>query len=75
MMEKRSRILTRGGHEPGKILGPDAAPLVKLTPAPPEARPLRIGDFVRALGYVYRVRKVTPKDIVLRPTRPDEVAS
>ena len=69
------RVLVRGGHKPGIILGPDAAPLVTVTKdAPPEARLLKVGDSVRALGHVYRVRKVTNKDIVLRPTRKDERA-
>ena len=66
---------TRPGHvvpvrRSGKLLGPDGAQLVKpATPVRPEARPLRVGDKVRALGFVYRVRKVTNKDIVLRPVK------
>lgn len=54
----------------GVILGPDGARLVQpVTPAKPEVRLLRVGDFVRALGLVYRVRKVTNKDIVMRPVK------
>lgn len=65
----RGRVLIRGGRQPGKLLGPDAAPLVSAPPAPPEARFLKVGDQIRALGFVYVVRKVTKKDVVLRPVR------
>lgn len=72
--QRSRRILVRGGRRLGKILGPDAAPLVKAsTPPKQEARPLRVGDLVRALGYVYRVRKLTNKDVVLRPARPEDI--
>lgn len=54
----------------GKLLGPNGAQLVKpVAQATPEVRLLRVGDKVRALGLVYRVRKVTNKDIVLRPVK------
>ena len=33
----------------------------------PRPRFLKVGDRVRALGKVYRVRKVTGKDVVMRP--------
>jgi len=36
---------------------------------PPESRWLKVGDYVRALGLVYRVRKVTGKDIIMRPVK------
>jgi len=64
------RVLVRGGSAPGTILGPDAAPLI-ARPKPPkqEARLLRVGDVVRALGVVYSVRKVTKKDVVMRPAK------
>jgi hypothetical protein len=74
--EARGRVLIRGGQRPSGILGPDAAPLVKpagVPKAPPEARLLKAGDLVRALGVVYKVRKVTSKDVVMRPARPAEV--
>jgi hypothetical protein len=69
--EGKGTILVRGGRNPGKglILGPDAAPLIKR-PTPtkaPEERWLRAGDRLRALGRVYVVRKVTRKDILIRP--------
>ena len=57
----------------GKLLGPDGAQLVKpAAPTKPEVRLLRVGDHVRALGLVYRVRKVTNKDIVMRSAKPEE---
>ena len=59
-----------GVRRSGKLLGPDGAQLVKpAAPAKPEVRFLRVGDHVRALGLVYRVRKVTNKDIVMRPVK------
>lgn len=59
-----------GVKRSGVILGPDGARLVKpAAPPVPETRPLRVGDKVRALGLVYRVRKVTNKDIVMRPVK------
>jgi hypothetical protein len=54
----------------GKLLGSDGVQLV--TPAQrdaPEVRLLRQGDKVRALGLIYKVRKVTNKDIVMRLVR------
>jgi hypothetical protein len=42
---------------------------------PPAVRAilLRVGDTIRANGYLYRVRKVTPKDIVIRPLGAEKV--
>lgn len=66
--EPGSRLIV--ARRSGKLLGPDAAPLVRsAAPAKPEVRFLRVGDHVRALGLVYRVRKVTNKDIVMRPVK------
>lgn len=56
-----------GVRRTGTILGPDGVKLVK--PAAPEVRFLRVGDKVRALGLIYRVRKVTNKDVLLRPVK------
>lgn len=56
-----------GVRRTGTILGPDGVQLVKpAVPTKPEVRLLRVGDKVRALGLIYRVRKVTNKDIVMR---------
>lgn len=38
----------------------------KTTAPAVHAIPLRVGDTIRANGYLYRVRKVVKKDIVLR---------
>jgi hypothetical protein len=42
---------------------------------PPAVRAilLCVGDIIRANGYLYRVRKVTPKDIVIRPLGAEKV--
>lgn len=62
-----SKLLT--AKRTGLVLGPDGAPAIQLATPLPEARFLQVGDKVRALGYVYRVRKVTGKDVVLRPLK------
>lgn len=69
----RGRVLVRGGRRPGRLLRGEEGLLVKAPPLRQENRPLRVGDFVRALGFIYRVRKITRKDIVLRPARPEEL--
>jgi hypothetical protein len=59
-----------GVRRTGTILGPDGVQLVKpAAPVKPEVRFLRVGDKVRALGLIYRVRKVTHKDVLLRPVK------
>lgn len=59
-----------GVRRTGTILGPDGVKLVQpAAPVKQEVRLLRVGDKVRALGFVYRVRKITNKDVVLRPVK------
>lgn len=62
-----------GVRRTGTILGPDGVQIVKpAAPVKQEVRLLHVGDHVRALGLVYRVRKVTSKDIVMRPVKSEE---
>lgn len=71
----RGRILVAGGRHHGKLLDPHALRIVKpaVKPTAPDPRPLKVGDLVRALGFVYRVRKLTAKDVVMRPVRSEDL--